>query len=99
MTKFKKLTGHFTLPAQKGMDKEVKMLCEKWGVDAIRDSDGTTLSEEILNIGPDVYSTICLIRADQQWARAHPNQCQQKYLMSFPVTCSSDRELRIRIQK
>ena len=99
MTKHRKLTGHFTLPAQKGMDKEVKMLCEKWGVDAVRDSDGTTLSAEILSMGPDVYSTICLIRADQEWARAHPDQCQQKYLMSFPVTCNSDRELRIRIQK
>ena len=99
MTESKKLTGHFTLPAQKGMDKEVKMLCEKWGVDAVRDSDGTTLSAEILSMGPDVYSTICLIRADQEWAKAYPEQCQQKYLMSFPVTCTSDKELRIRIQK
>ncbi len=75
------------------------MLCEKWGVDSIRDSDGTTLSEEILNMGYDVYSTICLIRADQEWAKEHPDQCQQKYLMSFPVTCISDEELRIKIQK
>ena len=58
MSKSKKLTGRFTLPAQEGMDKEVKMLCEKWGVDAVRDSDGTTLSAEILGMGPDVYSTI-----------------------------------------
>lgn len=93
------LTGHFTLPAQTGMDKEVKMLCEKWGVDAIRDSDGTALSPEIMAMGPDVYSTICLIRADQEWAKTHPDQCQQKYLMSFPVTCVSENELRIRIQK
>ncbi len=99
MTTPKKLTGHFTLPAQKGMDKEVKMLCEKWGVDAIRDSDGTTLSPEILGMGPDVYSTICLIRADQVWAKAHPEQCQQKFLMSYPVTCNSERELKIKIQK
>ncbi len=99
MTTQKKLTGHFTLPAQKGMDKEVKMLCEKWGVDAVRDSDGTTLSPEILGIGPDVYSTICLIRADQAWAKSHPGQCQQKFLMSFHVTCNTDGELRIKIQK
>jgi 1,3-beta-galactosyl-N-acetylhexosamine phosphorylase len=94
-----KLTGHFTLPAQKGMDKAVKMLCEKLGVDAIRDSDGTVLSEEILNMGYDVYSTICLIRADQEWAKAHPEQCQQKYLISYPLTCVSDKELRIKILK
>jgi 1,3-beta-galactosyl-N-acetylhexosamine phosphorylase len=94
-----KLTGHFTLPAQKGMDKVVKMLCEKWDADAIRDSDGTVLSEELLNLGYDVYSTICLIRADQEWAKAHPEQCQQKYLISCPVTCVSEKELRIKIQK
>ncbi|MGA2916817.1 MAG: 1,3-beta-galactosyl-N-acetylhexosamine phosphorylase [Sedimentisphaerales bacterium] len=93
------LTGHFTLPVQKGMDKEVQMLCKKWGADAIRDSDGTTLSPEILNMGHQVYSTICLIRADQQWAKAHPDQCQQKYLMSFPVSCQNGEELRIKIQK
>jgi 1,3-beta-galactosyl-N-acetylhexosamine phosphorylase len=93
------LTGHFTLPAQKGMDKEVQMLCRKWGADAIRDSDGTTLSPEILNLGHEVYSTICLIRADQQWAKAHPDQCQQKYLISFPVSCQDSKELRIKIQK
>ncbi|MGA3288597.1 MAG: 1,3-beta-galactosyl-N-acetylhexosamine phosphorylase [Bacteroidota bacterium] len=99
MTTHKKLTGHFTLPAQKGMEKEVKMLCEKWGVDAVRDSDGTTLSPEILGMGRDVYSTICLIRADQVWAKSHPGQGQQKFLMSFPVTCNTDGELRIKIQK
>ncbi|MFC1568718.1 1,3-beta-galactosyl-N-acetylhexosamine phosphorylase [bacterium] len=99
MVKSKKLTGHFTLPAQKGMDKEVKMLCEKWGVDAVRDSDGTLLSPEIMKLGPDVYSTICLIRADQEWAKQHPDQCQQKFLMSFPITAEQDGELRIDIQK
>ncbi|MBN2011663.1 1,3-beta-galactosyl-N-acetylhexosamine phosphorylase [candidate division KSB1 bacterium] len=97
--KTKKRTGHFTLPAQAGMDKEVKMFIEKWGVDAIRDSDGTTLSPEIVSMGPDVYSTICLIRVDQEWAKSHPDQCQQKFLMSFPVTAERDGELKIAIQK
>ena len=93
------LTGRFTLPAQKGMDKEVQILCKKWGADAIRDSDGTTLSPEILNMGHEVYSTICLIRADQQWAKTHPDQCQQKYLMSFPISCQSNEEFKIKILK
>ena len=99
MSDNKNLTGHFTLPVQKGMDKEVQMLCKKWGADAIRDSDGTTLSPEILDMGHQVYSTICLIRADQQWAKAHPDQYQQKYLISFPVNCQNGEELRIEIQK
>ena len=92
------LKGHFTLPAQKGMEREVKALCAKWGADVVRDSDGTALSAEILSMGLGVYSTVCLIRADQEWARAHPSHCQQKYLVSFPVTCSGASDLRIAIQ-
>jgi 1,3-beta-galactosyl-N-acetylhexosamine phosphorylase len=94
----KKLTGHFTLPAQTGMEREVQALCEKWGADVVRDSDGTALSPEILKLGPRVYSTVCLIRADQEWAKAHPGHCQQKYLISRPVTCGVSGELHIRVQ-
>jgi len=97
MMEEEKLTGHFTLPAQKGMDKEVKMLVEKWGVDIVRDSDGTVLSDDILNLELKVYSTLCLIRADQEWAISHPDQCQQKFLISYPITCVEKKELRISI--
>jgi 1,3-beta-galactosyl-N-acetylhexosamine phosphorylase len=95
----KKLTGNFTLPAQKGMDREVQLLCGKWGADAIRDSDGTVLSPEIFDLGHEVYSTICLIRADQKWAKMHPDQCQQKFLVSFPVCCTNAGMLKIKIIK
>ena len=70
-------------------EQEVKALCAKWGADVVRDSDGTTLSPELLELGLGVYSTICLIRADQEWAKADPTRCQQKYLISRPVTCSA----------
>jgi 1,3-beta-galactosyl-N-acetylhexosamine phosphorylase len=88
----KKITkGHFTLPAQANMEKEVKYLTERWGVDVIRDSDGTTLSEDLLSLGYTVYSTLCLIRADQPWIKNHLDLCQQKYLMSFPITAHSTK--------
>lgn len=74
--------GRFTLPAQEGMDKEVLMLANKWGVDIIRDSDGTKLSPELTKMDFEVYSTVCLIRQDQDWAKKHPQHCQQKFLMS-----------------
>ncbi len=93
-----KLTGHFTLPAQEGLEREVKALCAKWGADVVRDSDGTALSPELLRLGLGVYSTICLIRADQDWAKADPSRCQQKYLISRPVTCCAAGELRIAVQ-
>ncbi len=85
-----KKRGQLTLPAEAGMDDTVNFLAEKWGVDAIRDSDGTQLSENIMSMGYQVYSTLCLIRADQEWAKAHPECCQQKFLMSDPVTANSE---------
>ena len=76
----------FTLPAQAGMDDVVLDLARRWGADAFRDSDGTVLSDSITSLGYDIYSTLCLIRADQEWNRAHPEDNQQKYLYSTPQT-------------
>lgn len=61
-------------------------LAHRWGADAIRDSDGTQLSEELLARGLEVYSTLCLVRDDQDYAYDNPDQLQQKYLCSEPVT-------------
>ena len=38
-----------------------------------------------MELGWDIYSTLCLIRADQQWNSAHPEDNQQKYLCSAPL--------------
>ena len=84
--KIKAKKGGFTLPAQAGMDDIVLDLAKRWGADAFRDSDGTVLSESITELGYDIYSTLCLIRADQQWNNAHPEDNQQKYLYSTPQT-------------
>ncbi|MEN8127287.1 MAG: 1,3-beta-galactosyl-N-acetylhexosamine phosphorylase [Planctomycetota bacterium] len=81
--------GFVTLPAESGREKEVMELFSQWGADAIRDSDGTTLSQDYLDLGHDIYSTICLVRADQEWANGNPDQLAQKYLMSDPVTATS----------
>lgn len=74
--------GGFTLPGEKGMEEVIRQLIEKWGVDAIRDSDGTELSPEIVDMGLQVYSTLCLIRQDNEWAKTHPECRQQIYLMT-----------------
>lgn len=76
--------GGFTLPAQSGMDDVVLDLAKRWGADAFRDSDGTELSDSITQLGWDIYSTLCLIRADQKWNSAHPEDNQQKFLYSAP---------------
>lgn len=82
--------GRFTLPGETGMEKEIAQLTELWGVDAIRDSDGTQLSQEILDMGLKVYSTLCLIRHDNAWAKTHPQYRQQIYLMTEPVSATGE---------
>jgi 1,3-beta-galactosyl-N-acetylhexosamine phosphorylase len=90
------LQGSVTLPAEAGKEKEMLELVGLWKPDAIRDSDGTRLSDEILKLGYPIYSTTCLVRADQAWARAHPDQLARKYLMSDPVTATgSTVEIRL----
>jgi len=83
--------GSVTLPTEAGHEAAVRALFEKWGADAIRDSDGTVLSPELLAMGPRIYSTICLVRADQECARRHPDKLPMKFLMSEPVTAGSER--------
>ncbi len=90
--------GGFTLPAQAGLDDVVLDLAKRWRADALRDSDGTVLSPSITALGYDVYSTLCLIRADQEWNKAHMEDCQQKYLPSRPRTADAG-EIKIDIIK
>ena len=73
-------------------------MAEKWGADVIRDSDGTALSPEILNSGYGIYSTICIIRDHNKWAKEHQEQLQQTFLMTSPVV-AKECELEIEIMK
>lgn len=82
--------GSLTLPAEEGHEATVRELFAKWGADAIRDSDGTTLSPELVAMGHPIYSTICLVRADQECARRHPDMMPMKFLSSEPVTAAGD---------
>ena len=86
----KKAFGGFTLPGEAGYEKLTLELAERWGADAIRDSDGTKLSKEITETGFEIYSTLCLVRADNEWAKANMDKLQQNFLMSFPVMAKED---------
>lgn len=79
----------FTLPGETGYEKLMMELAEKWGADAIRDSDGTELSEDILDSGYDIYSTICIIRGHNEWARSNMDKLQQTFLITSPRTAES----------
>lgn len=77
--------GSFTLPGEAGYEDLTLELAKRWGADVIRDSDGTVLSDKILSEDFDIYSTLCLVRADNEWAKANRDKLQQNFLMSKPV--------------
>lgn len=82
------LTGGFTLPGESGHEELTLRLAKQWGADVIRDSDGTKLSDEILNAGYGIYSTICIIREHNAFARQHPECLQQTFLSTEPATAA-----------
>ena len=83
-------SGFMTLPAESGQEKVVDELAKKWGAETIRDSDGTMLSDEMVALGYKVYSTLCLVRAEQEWPKKHKEELPRKFLMSDPIIAQSD---------
>lgn len=80
----------FTLPGEAGYEKLTLELAEKWGADVIRDSDGTALSDEIVNAGYRIYSTICIIRGHNAWAKENRDKLQGTFLMTAPRTATAE---------
>lgn len=83
-------TGAFTLPGESGYEKLTLELAERWGADVIRDSDGTQLSDEIINAGYGIYSTICIIRDHNEWASRNQDKLQQSFLITNPKVAVQD---------
>ncbi len=83
-------SGGFTLPGEAGYEELTFSLAKEWGADAVRDSDGTALSAEIVEAGYEIYSTICIIRGHNQWIKDNLFSRQQVFLMSRPVTVLED---------
>ena len=48
------------------------------------------MPDSLAEQGSDIYSVMCLVRADQEFANRHPEYLHRKYLMSFPVTAMGD---------
>ncbi len=78
--------GHMTLPVEVGQEEVVLDLYKRWQADALRDSDGTTMPDSLSEQDCDIYSVLCIVRADQEYAKAHPEYLHRKYLSSFPQT-------------
>ncbi|MEJ6952204.1 1,3-beta-galactosyl-N-acetylhexosamine phosphorylase [Natronospora cellulosivora (SeqCode)] len=96
MNKEKYKRGDFTLPGEAGYEDLTLELAQRWGADVIRDSDGTVLSDKILSMDFDIYSTLCLVRADNEWAKNNRDKLQQNFLMTEPVIAEEDTvEIRL----
>ena len=85
-----KTKGGFTMPGESGYEKLTLELAEKWGADVIRDSDGTVLSDEIIEAGYGIYSTICIIRDHNAWAKENQDKLQQTFLCTPAVVAESE---------
>lgn len=94
----KKSTGRVTLPSQQNFLEETKELMGRWGADALRDSDGTKLDEEIKQLDAKIYTTYFVARSNNEFAEKHPEEMQQLYLMSQYNT-ATDTNLEVAFLK
>ena len=93
-----KSKGQVTIPTDMDVVKQTVGLAEKWGADAVRDCDGTEFPLELKDAGMKVYATYYTTRKDNAWAKAHPQEIQQMYVMTPIFTAVGDK-LRIPIMK
>ena len=91
-------TGRLTLPTDVGMVEETIRLKELLGADALRDCDGTTMPEALLEQNAKIYATYYTTRKDNDWAMKNPEEIQQEYLISDRVTADGNC-LRIELMK
>ncbi|MCD8069364.1 MAG: D-galactosyl-beta-1-4-L-rhamnose phosphorylase, partial [Lachnospiraceae bacterium] len=93
-----KTKGGFTLPGESGYEQLTLQMAEKWGADVIRDSDGTVLSDEIVHSGYGIYSTICIIRDHNAWAKENQDKLQQTFLCT-PANVAVDETVTIHLME
>lgn len=72
-----KTRGRVTLPSESNFLEETKELLSRWGADAIRDSDGTKLSDDIKKLDAKIYTTYFVARGHNDFAEKHMDECQQ----------------------
>lgn len=91
--------GRVTVPTDVDMIEETKEIVKRWGADALRDCDGTSMPDELKSMPVKIYSTYYTTRKDNPWAEANPDEVQQMYLMTEFYTAMEVGELRIPVMK
>lgn len=90
--------GRVTVPTDVDVVQDTIEIIRRWKADAIRDCDGTDMPQELRNMDIKQYATYYTTRKDNAWAKAHPEEVQQMYLMSEYYT-AKDTTLHIPIMK
>ena len=75
--KMSKTRGRVTLPSEGNFLEETKEMMERWGADALRDSDGTKLPEEIKELDATIYTTYFVAR---ELVGAHQTEFHEVFL-------------------
>ena len=89
--------GRLTLPSEENFYEETLELIDKLGADALRDSDGTKLPDELKNLdGMLIYGKYFVNRRYNDFAKTVPLEWTRFYLSSENHTAYSD-ELEINI--
>ena len=83
--------GRVTIPTDMDVIPETLDILKRWGADAIRDCDGTEFPAELKESGAKIYATYYTTRKDNVWAKAHPEEIQQMYIMTAFHTAVSDK--------
>ena len=74
--------GRVTIPTDLDVVPQTLEMIEEWGADAIRDCDGTEFPQKLKDTGAKIYATYYTTRKDNAWAKAHPEEIQQMYIMT-----------------
>ena len=82
--------GRLTIPTDLDMVQETIDLAQELYADAIRDCDGTSMPQEILDCGRKIYATYYTTRKDNAWAKENPDEVQQEYLITDRTTAVSE---------
>src|SRR5699024_5206826 len=89
-----KTTGRVTLPIEENFLHETKELMERWGADALRDSDGTKMEAEMKQLDAKIYTTYFVARGRNDFAEQHPEEMQQ-YISCLNLILRSIENLRL----
>lgn len=86
-----KMCGRVTIPTDNDVVPQTLALMRQWGADAVRDCDGTEFPGELKEVNAKVYATYYTTRKDNDWAKNHPEEIQQMYIMTSFHTATSPR--------